>query len=155
MIRLAVPGRPVAQGSMRPASAKAGATALRPSNADALARFRADLRVAVELLPEAQRAELPYAQAVAVGYVAWIDRPRNHYRSGAHSYQLKPASPRFPTRAPDVDKIGRAVLDALVSAGVLTDDALVVDLIGWKRYVVTGVPEQTEVLVRRLVTMRH
>src|SRR3954469_11888116 len=41
---------------------------------------------------------------------------------------------RYPTVKPDVDKLARAVLDALTAAGVYKDDAAVVDLLARKRY---------------------
>lgn len=54
----------------------------------------------------------------------------------------------------DIDKLSRAVLDALqgskTEAGVLTDDSLVVDLIARKRYLDYGMPGAT-ITVRELV----
>lgn len=48
----------------------------------------------------------------------------------------KPARPKFPWPAvkPDIDKLERAVLDALTDAGVWKDDAQVVDLHTTKAY---------------------
>lgn len=40
----------------------------------------------------------------------------------------------FPSVAPDLDKLCRALFDALTTAGVYLDDAQVVDLIAVKRY---------------------
>jgi Holliday junction resolvase RusA-like endonuclease len=41
---------------------------------------------------------------------------------------------RYPTVKPDVDKLARAVLDALTAAGVYKDDAAVLDALIRKRY---------------------
>ncbi len=41
---------------------------------------------------------------------------------------------KYPYVAPDLDKLCRALLDALTVAGVYLDDAQVVDLIATKRY---------------------
>lgn len=40
----------------------------------------------------------------------------------------------FPSRKPDIDKLARAVLDALKASGLYSDDSLVVDLHASKRY---------------------
>lgn len=40
----------------------------------------------------------------------------------------------LPSRKPDIDKLARAVLDALTAAGLLTDDAVVVELVASKEY---------------------
>lgn len=54
----------------------------------------------------------------------------------------------------DIDKLSRAVLDALQGSktepGVLTDDSLVVDLIARKRYLDYGMPGAT-ISIRELV----
>lgn len=50
---------------------------------------------------------------------------------------VRPASAAkrmFPSVRPDVDKLARAVLDGLVSGGLLADDSLVVDLRAVKEY---------------------
>jgi len=54
----------------------------------------------------------------------------------------------------DIDKLSRAVLDALqgtkTEAGLLTDDSLVVDLVARKRYLEYGEPGAT-ILVKELI----
>lgn len=154
-IKLIIPGPPVGQGSVRALrSARAGAPSIiRPNNPEQLARFRADIRTAVDDLDEPTRAALPLEGPVAVGILASLARPRAHYRTGAHFDELRPSAPVLPTRTPDIDKVARAVLDALVSAGVLDDDAQVAELIVWKRYA-QGHPS-TEVLCRDLARVRH
>lgn len=62
-----------------------------------------------------------------------LPRPLGH--SGARG--LRPSAPAFPGRKPDLDKLGRALLDALTGV-VFLDDAQVVDLIVRKRYADPG-----------------
>ena len=61
-------------------------------------------------------------------------RPKNHFGSGRNANVLKPSSPYFKSSAPDIDKLVRAVLDSLVQAGMLRDDALVAQLAAGKIY---------------------
>ena len=57
-------------------------------------------------------------------------RPRWHYgRRG-----LRPSAPLGHAVRPDLDKLARAVLDALVGAGVIRDDAQVAELHATKGY---------------------
>jgi len=51
------------------------------------------------------------------------------------------------TKAPDIDKLTRAVLDALTSV-LWVDDAQVVELFAFKRYTAVGEPARVDVAVR-------
>jgi Holliday junction resolvase RusA-like endonuclease len=75
--------------------------------------------------------------AIEVGIVFFLDRPA--------------AAPRrriWPEKRPDLDKLTRAVGDALTDAGVLHDDARIVHLDVWKRYAPDGVPLGARITVR-------
>lgn len=74
-------------------------------------------------------------------------RPRSHMGTGRNAEQVKASAPAFPIVRPDVDKLSRAVLDALTGV-VWNDDAQVVDK--WVRKVY-GFPERCEVRVRPLL----
>lgn len=63
----------------------------------------------------------PFNVPVAVVILFRVPRPKKVKRP-------------FPSVAPDIDKLTRALLDGLTAGGVLTDDALVVDLHVTKRY---------------------
>lgn len=65
---------------------------------------------------------------VSVDVLFLLPRPKGHYGTGRNADQVKPGAPKYPAGKPDLDKLARAVLDALVQAGVIGDDAQVVDL---------------------------
>lgn len=67
-------------------------------------------------------------QAVNLDLTFRFPRPKSHYRSGRHAGELKLDCPVWVTKAPDADKIARAVGDSLTAAGVWRDDALVATL---------------------------
>jgi len=73
---------------------------------------------------------------VAVDLTFRFTRPKGHYGTGRNAGVLKASAPMFPTSRAlgDADKLARSTLDALVTAGVLADDSLVVDLNVHKRY---------------------
>lgn len=76
----------------------------------------------------------PLPGGVNVSITFYLPRPRAHYGTGRNSMVLKPSAPLYPTVKPDVDKLVRATLDALTTAGAYGDDARVVDLHTAKRY---------------------
>ena len=73
---------------------------------------------------------------VGVDLTFRFTRPKSHYGTGRNAGVLKDSAPKFPTSRAlgDADKLARSTLDALVTAGVLADDSLVVDLNVRKRY---------------------
>lgn len=71
---------------------------------------------------------------VAVGITFRLPRPKGHI--GARG--LLPSAPMHPNRKPDLDKLCRAILDALTEAAVVTDDAQVIRLSARKVYGTPG-----------------
>lgn len=69
---------------------------------------------------------------VSLGFV--FSRPLAHFGTGRNRSVMKPSAPTFHMNKPDVDKLARAVLDALVAGGALTDDKNVVNLQATKRW---------------------
>lgn len=63
-----------------------------------------------------------------------LKRPKAHYRTGRNAHLLRDGAPPFPIGPPDVDKLLRSTLDAIVAAGVIHDDAQIVDTTAAKRY---------------------
>lgn len=89
----------------------------------------------------------PEAGACAVGLVFYLPRPKGHFNAkGA----LRPSAPKYPEVKPDVDKLVRAMLDALKGVA-FEDDARVVGLdpAPWKYYATERGPG-ADVIVRRL-----
>ena len=60
-------------------------------------------------------------------------RPRSHYRTGRHAGELKPSAPIHCDKRPDLDKLLRAVGDALTGIALI-DDATIVKLTARKHY---------------------
>ena len=76
----------------------------------------------------------PLIGPVRVSLVFFIERPKSVKRE-------------HPSVRPDIDKLARAVLDGLTTAGVYSDDSQVVDLTASKVY---GVPAGVAVQVSPL-----
>ena len=64
----------------------------------------------------------------------YLPRPKGHYGTGRNADSLRPSAPRHPVTKPDLDKLIRAVLDALTSAGLWRDDSQVVSILAGKEY---------------------
>lgn len=89
-----------------------------------VAPWREDVRNSAELAAAEQGWEAPEGP-VAVDVTFWLPRPKSHPKTRR----------TWPTTKPDVDKLLRSTCDALTSAGVIADDARIVDLDAHKRYV--------------------
>jgi len=87
-------------------------------------------REAVRAETQRQYNGAPLDGPVWVQLAFILPRPRGHY--GVRG--LRPSAPRYPDRKPDIDKLTRAVLDALVAGGGIRDDARVVRLHADKTY---------------------
>lgn len=85
--------------------------------------------------------------AAGVRICFWRTRPKGHFgRRG----NLLPSAPKHPTTKPDIDKLERAILDALTNV-VFRDDAQVVDLYATMRYLDDATrPPETEITVTDL-----
>jgi len=94
-------------------------------------------RALISLAASQARKDPPTQQSVGIGITFVFVRPKSHYTSkGA----LRAGAPTHPGK-PDIDKLCRAVLDALT--GILYhDDAQVVSLNASKRY---GVASMTAI----------
>lgn len=63
-----------------------------------------------------------------------MKRPKDHYGTGKNEGKLKPSAPRFHAGTPDVDKLVRAINDAITDAGLWKDDSQVALLSASKHY---------------------
>ena len=71
---------------------------------------------------------------VEVNIDFFFARPKSHSGTGRNAGVLKLKAPTYVATRPDLDKTCRSSLDALQTAGVIRDDALVVRLNAAKRY---------------------
>lgn len=133
MLEFVVPGIPAPQGSKR-AFVRGGRVAL----VESCARVK-PYRALVGLAASQSRIGAPTGQPVEITIAFAFVRPKSHYTSkGA----IRTGAPSHPGK-PDIDKLCRAVLDALT--GILYhDDAQVIRLSATKGY---GVAAQTAISV--------
>lgn len=100
--------------------------------------WRADIRAALLTAIDESDIAVPITGPTAVQIKFLMPRPKSHYRTGRNAHLLRDAAPNLPTGKPDIDKLARAVLDAISSAGVWHDDSQVVDLHPVKVYTPRG-----------------
>jgi crossover junction endodeoxyribonuclease RusA len=128
-----VGGKPAPQGSKNAFVAPSGRMVVKESSAG-VKPWRADVRRAArEVLARAtgwtgNRPHVP----VRVEVTFWRVRPAGHYGTGRNAGIVKPSAPPYPTTVPDGDKMERATNDALKEAGVLHDDAQIVEMT-WRK----------------------
>jgi Holliday junction resolvase RusA-like endonuclease len=118
-VAFVVRGDPAPQGSKRAFVAKGRAIITEDSKKSA--PWRDSVAAAAA---EAMAGALPIDAAVEVRVTFFFARPAS----------VKPQKRPYPSVAPDVDKLARAVLDGLTAGGVFRDDSRVVDLLARKRY---------------------
>ena len=131
-----VVGTPIPQGSNR-AFIRGGKPRIVAGNQGPLERWRGDVRSAVRpALGRWTGPGLPIAGPVGMRLDFRFARPKGHYHpanSRRAAPELRAGAPATPANGPDLDKLCRAVLDAL-TAVVYVDDALVVQLGATKAY---------------------
>ena len=130
-----VPGIPRPQGSKR----YLGPGKMVESGSKRLAPWRADVRAAAERAIGDDGPGVLWDQPVKVQLTFRLPRPKAHFGSGRNADKVKPSAPRWPAGRPDLDKLARAVLDAITGV-VIADDSTVVDLCLRKRYAHNGGP---------------
>lgn len=107
-----------------------------------VAPWRQDVKTAAVLAirdewePVHRRDWQPLDEPVCLDVEFRFRRPAGHYGTGRNRFTLKESAPDYPTGRGfgDLDKLARSTADALVAAGVITDDALIVTLNARKRY---------------------
>lgn len=119
-----VPGDPVPQGSTR-AFARNGRAFTTDDPSGRIERWRGDIRTAArETMAREWGGDLvPATGSVTADLMFRIRRPRSHFlpvNSRRPEPVLRSTAPLFVLGSPDLDKLTRAVLDALT--GVLYDD---------------------------------
>jgi crossover junction endodeoxyribonuclease RusA len=135
-IAVDVPGIPVPQGSVRAFKAKSGKVVTQNDPTGSIERWRGDIRSALRGLVPGVLVSEPVAMRLSFRF----PRPAAHYLPANQSRrepELRLDAPHWKASEPDVDKLARAVLDALTGV-VYADDALVTSIVAAKRYVSEG-----------------
>ena len=127
-----VRGTPVPQGSIKVIPMKHDRTKFTTKYADNVWDWRRTVQAAI-------MAQDPPPFTGSVELRLGFDMPRiaSHYlpvNSRRSERELKPDAPLYPTVAPDLDKLIRAINDSCTDAGLWHDDAQVASIIAAKRY---------------------
>lgn len=128
VVRFSVHGDPVAQGSKRHVGG-----GVMVESAKNLKPWRQEVVAAAREVP----MEDPLLGPVRVDIRFRFRRLDSHFGTGKNAATLKSSAPDYKKTKPDLDKLARAILDAIVTAGVLRDDAQVAVLVCEKRYAPT------------------
>lgn len=140
MIKLRVYGVPVPQGSTRAfAVRKAGVPTGRVTVTGDNPRTRSWRQAILDEVASMYPAGVDVVSGSMIGpvnvrLVFILPRPGSHMGTGKNAARLRPGAPVWPVTKPDLDKLCRAVLDALTDAGVWRDDAQVATLHASKTY---------------------
>lgn len=129
-VQFFVPGKPVAQGSKR----HVGHGVMVESSRDLL-----PWRQAIATAAKGAANGTQFSGPVQVDFVFWFHRPKKHYGTGKNAGMVKLSAPGWQTTFPDVDKLCRAVGDALTISGLILDDRLIARMSAEKRYGDPGV----------------
>ena len=124
MISFSVLGLPVPQGSKNPWGGEASKR-LKP--------WRNDMMVAARRAMD-ERRQVLLLEPVDVHLQFCFPRPRAHFGTGRNAGKLKESAPVYVAKAPDLDKLIRAVGDALTHSGILHDDGQIAILVATKVY---------------------
>jgi Holliday junction resolvase RusA-like endonuclease len=139
LVEFRVAGLPQPQGSKTIGRTRTGNTYLREDNPH-LRSWRADVAVAAldaMTVGDDIRRQAPHPGPVRLEATFVFPRPRHHYRTGRNAGQLRPSAPIHCDKRPDLDKLVRALGDALTGI-VLVDDAQVAELAASKCYGAPG-----------------
>lgn len=130
VVSIDVRGQPRPQGSMKMHRLPNGGVAARyPAQ---VWEWRYKVQQAVAAAEEPQ-----FTGAVELRLGFELMRPAGHYlptNSRRNVVELSPKAPPLPIVAPDLDKLVRAVCDAITDAGLWRDDSQVVTIRAAKRY---------------------
>ena len=99
-------------------------------------------RASVQYACEQQYKGKPITEPVALEVTFLLPRSKSHFSTAkGKEDQLVPSAPVHHTKTPDLDKLLRGVLDPMTvkcGGNVLSDDSIVVELNGRKRYAEAG-----------------
>lgn len=135
-------GIPIPQGSQVYSTTKDGRAYGRYANQTHLMRWRESVAQAAWRATNGEQ----FHGAVQVKMLFYFDRPKSHYTSKG---LLKPGVPTFVTKKPDIDKVARAINDALESAILMDGDETICGLIAHK-YWADDHPQGVRIIVETL-----
>ena len=87
----------------------------------------------------------PLEGALRMQLAFYFARPKNHYRTGRFSKELKSGVPYWHTTVPDLDNLEKMVADALEMAGFYKNDSYIAQKQSEKIYCDLGEDERTEI----------
>ena len=128
-LHFTVHGMPAAQGSKRHVG-----KGVMVESSKKVKPWRQDVAAAALRAVEDEHGFEQFTGPVEVDIDFFFARPKSHYGTGRNAGTLKTNAPIFVATRPDIEKLERSTHDALTTAGVWRDDALVVKHTGSKRY---------------------
>ena len=92
-----------------------------------------DKKIAIQQIKEQFTGE-PYTDALKIKFVFHLKRPKNHFRTGKYSNELKKTAPVYPIgRIGDIDNFIKFYMDCMNKL-VYLDDSQVIELRAVKEY---------------------
>ena len=129
-MRFTVPGLPAPQGSKRAFVIKGTSRAVMVEDNKRTKPWRVDVAL---MAKQAMAGSEPFTGPLSAVFVFTLPRPKAHYCGGDPGRALRETAPIHRDAKPDVDKLFRAVGDALTGI-VYHDDAQLADVRVVKRY---------------------
>ena len=139
-------GKPATKGSTRSfAHSKTGAIVTMGDNK----RTHTWEGIVAHAASEAGVRKAERGAGVSLRLTFYLTRPKGHYGTGRNAQRLKPSAAPAPAKKPDIDKLARAVLDALHRVAYV-DDSQVISLEARKVFAELGSPEGVQVCLERV-----
>lgn len=133
-----VPGQPVPQGSKSAFVSKKTGKPIVVDKDVRLPQWRMKVTsYALDAVAQSSPAKYPLVGPVGAQITFFLPRPSSHFlpvNSKRDRPELKPDAPLFKDTMPDIDKLLRAIFDALTDARVWDDDGQAVFVTMSKRY---------------------
>lgn len=115
MINFFVPGTPAPQGSKKHVG-----NGVMIESSKHLKPWRASVAWIAK-----QHTKQPHAGPIKLDLEFVMPRPKSHYGTGRNAERIKPSAPDVHTQKPDIDKLVRAVLDAITGIAYIDDSQVV------------------------------
>jgi len=145
-------GTPIPQGSKR-VWVKDGKPMMAEDQGDRHASWRREVTAAAtEAMWRAEIKE-PSGDPLSVLLTFFFTRGLGQYGTGKNAQTVKATAPAYPHKPPDLDKLVRAVFDAITDARLWVDDGQVVSFTARKRFIdrYGNEPEGVEVAIGRFL----